>query len=310
VLIADILNTHLERAGQAARLHPDSLEHRQLDRKPEPKLLPSESRAYREHGVISARMQEVFDIRAERTQQMAGEQNNARAYWEGRKAELEITRDMPLVEQLTYITQAREHISRHVPTRPTLAQLREQERTLEQEVTGLERHVQALQRSARRERRIEQGRTPRTWPEELADERVLAAGKAHGLPRDRHAEQMVARLEWTARTSDVAQRLRGLAQALEQDEPQHGAALRITLFDREEEREREQDRGRADREARRHESGLPGFPIVITKFWSLRNPEGHCPKPTLLSGLRYLRPERVDETLWSATAIGEGFPWE
>jgi hypothetical protein len=54
---------------------------------------------------------------------------------------------------------------------------------------------------------------------------------------------MVARLERTARTSDLAQRLRGLAQALTQDEPQPGAALHIRLCDREEERAREQDRG-------------------------------------------------------------------
>jgi hypothetical protein len=54
---------------------------------------------------------------------------------------------------------------------------------------------------------------------------------------------MVARLERTARTADVAQQLRELAQALTQDESQQGAALRIQLFDREEERERAQDRG-------------------------------------------------------------------
>ena len=70
VLIADILNTHLEQAGHAVRMHPDTLESRQIARTPEPKLLPSESRQYREHGIISARMQEVLDIRAERTQQL------------------------------------------------------------------------------------------------------------------------------------------------------------------------------------------------------------------------------------------------
>jgi hypothetical protein len=63
------------------------------------------------------------------------------------------------------------------------------------------------------------------------------------LPRDRQAEQRVARLARTTRTADVAQRLRGLAQALKQDEPQPGAALHIQLFDREEDRVREQDRG-------------------------------------------------------------------
>jgi hypothetical protein len=103
--------------------------------------------------------------------------------------------------------------------------------------------VHDLQQYARREQRIEQRRERREWPEELAAERVLAAGTVHGLPRDRHAEQMVARLERTVRTSHVAQQLRGLAQTLTQDEPQQGAALHIRLFDREEDRAREQDRG-------------------------------------------------------------------
>ena len=69
VLISDILNVHLEYAGLAARVHPDRLEDRQLHRTPEPKLLPSESRAYREQGQVSARMQEVLDIRQERASQ-------------------------------------------------------------------------------------------------------------------------------------------------------------------------------------------------------------------------------------------------
>ena len=91
VLISDILNVHLEYAGQQARVHPDTLEQRQLHRTPEPKLLPSESRAYREQGQISARMQEVLDIRQERASQGAKEQEQARTYWERRKVELGIT---------------------------------------------------------------------------------------------------------------------------------------------------------------------------------------------------------------------------
>jgi hypothetical protein len=243
VLIADIINLHLERAGQMARIHPDRLERRGLERQPEPKLLPSESRAYREQGIISPRMQEVLAIRAARMQQEAREQTNARAYWEGRKVELGITRAMPLAEQRQRIIQARDHRVHHAPIRPTLAELQEREHRLGQSVTGLERHVQDLQQYARREQRIEQRRERREWKDELAAERVLAAGKRHGLPRDHHAEQMVARLERTGRTSGIAQQLRGVAQALKQDEPQQGAALRITLFDREEERAREQDRG-------------------------------------------------------------------
>jgi hypothetical protein len=243
VLIADIVNAHLERHGHAARIHPDRLEDRDIERQPEPKLLPSESREYREKGIVSARMQEVLSIRAERSQQWAREQNDAYRYWESRKAELGLTRDMSMQAKLAHIREARRHTMTHAPERSTLAQLREQEQALAQRITGLERHLQDLQQYARREQRIDQRRERREWQGELAAERVLATGQAHGLPRDRQAEQRVARLERTARTSDVAQRLRGLVQALTQDEPQHGAALRIKLFDREEERERAQDRG-------------------------------------------------------------------
>ena len=95
---------HLEYAGLAARVHPDRLEQRQVDRTPEPKLLPSESRAYREQGQISARMQEVLDIRQERASQGPKEQAQARTYWEGRKVELGITAAQPMAHKLYAIT--------------------------------------------------------------------------------------------------------------------------------------------------------------------------------------------------------------
>jgi hypothetical protein len=242
-MYTDIMNVHLEAAGHVARLHPDRLSDRGFDRIPEPRLAPSDSNALKYEGHITERMQQVLDHRQARQQYIPAERVQAREYWEERKAALGITRDMPLGAQLTHITQAREQAVHRAPARPTLAQLREQEQALAQRVTGLERHVQDLQQYARREQRIEQRRERRAWPEELAAERVLAAGKAHGLPRDRQAEQLVARLERTVQAQKAVQQLRRLAHTLGHDEPQQGAALRITLFDREEDREREQDRG-------------------------------------------------------------------
>jgi hypothetical protein len=242
-MYTDVMNTHLEAAGHGARLHPDRLSDRGFARTPEPRLTPADSHALKYDGRITDRMHDVLAHRQARQQSLPAERMQARAYWEARKAELGITRAMPLVAQLTHIAQAREQAVRHAPTRPTLAQLREQEQTLERGLRGLEQHVHDLQQYARREQRIEQRRERREWSGELAAERVLAAGKTYGLPRDRQAEQMVARLERTARTSAVAHHLRGLAQTLTQDEPQQGAALHIRLFDREEDRAREQDRG-------------------------------------------------------------------
>src|SRR5262249_60509484 len=79
VTITDVVNVHLERAGVDARVHPDSLKDRGIARKPEPKLPPSESQQYRDHGVVSATMAAVLTIRAERQQTRAAEQANARA---------------------------------------------------------------------------------------------------------------------------------------------------------------------------------------------------------------------------------------
>jgi hypothetical protein len=107
VMISDVMNMHLERAGQMVRVHPDTLERRGLPRAPEPKLLPSESRQYREHGIISERMGQVLAMRAQRAQQIPMEQDNAFAYWEGRKQALGIAQEMPHDQRLTRIVEAR-----------------------------------------------------------------------------------------------------------------------------------------------------------------------------------------------------------
>jgi hypothetical protein len=244
-LYCDIMNLHLEAAGHPARLHPDTLVDRGIAyRPPEPRLSIKDSNALKFDHVRTPRMQQVLQHRADRAPHVEAEHAQARKAWEQRKGALGITRDTPLAERLARIRDAREHAISHAPMRPTLAQLREQERALAQSVTGLERHVQDLQRYGRREQRLEQRREAREWRQELAAERVLVAGKAHGLPRDRQAEQMVARLERTVHAQEAVQQLRGLVHALEHDAPVAGSALRVRLFEREDAREREQDRGR------------------------------------------------------------------
>jgi len=115
VTISDVINVHLEHAGLAERVHPDSLHERGIDRKPEPKLLPSESRAYRENGVVSATMAEVLDMRAQRQETRAEEQVNAREHWEERKETLGITADMDLATQLAVISTARALVRDQAP---------------------------------------------------------------------------------------------------------------------------------------------------------------------------------------------------
>jgi hypothetical protein len=117
VTISDVINVHLERAGLGDRVHPDSLKDRGIDRQPEPKLLPSESRAYRDTGVVSATMAEVLTIRAARQQTRATEQANAREYWAARKETLGITADMDLATQLAAVCAARALVRDQAPTR-------------------------------------------------------------------------------------------------------------------------------------------------------------------------------------------------
>jgi hypothetical protein len=133
VLIADTLNVHLEQHGLAARVHPDTLKDRELDREPEPKLLPSESRAYRDHGTLSETMQQVLAIRAQRAAQAEREQANASTYWEHRKRTLGLTPDRSLPQQMDRITDARAQTMTQAPAPAARSQspVRTQARTPE-----------------------------------------------------------------------------------------------------------------------------------------------------------------------------------
>jgi hypothetical protein len=224
VLIADVVNLHLERAGHEARVHPESLLARGIDREPEPKLLPSESRQYREQGMVSERMHQVLEVRAARQQTRAEEQANAWQYWEGQKRALGLTHDMPMGQRLARITQAREHAISHAPERPSLAQLREQEQTLTRSVDGLQHYVEQVQHAQAREAAWvpRQGRDG--WAAMLASERVLAEGTEHGLPRDVEAEQLVGQLT------------RFLDHLSREEDQQVGRALTIRLHEQERER--------------------------------------------------------------------------
>jgi hypothetical protein len=115
VLIADVVNLHLERAGLEARIHPSSLAAQGIDRQPEPKLLPSESRTYREEGKVSQTMAKVLDIRAQRQHTRADEQRTAAEYWEERKVALGMTDDMDRRAQLTAIGTARALVRDQAP---------------------------------------------------------------------------------------------------------------------------------------------------------------------------------------------------
>jgi hypothetical protein len=121
VLISDVLNMHLERAGLAVRVHPDTLKSRGIDRAPEPKLLPSESHAYRTQGRVSSTLAMVLGLRQARTAQRPREDANARAYWETRKGVLGLKPGMSPERTMAQILLKRHGTLEGVPVRYQVA---------------------------------------------------------------------------------------------------------------------------------------------------------------------------------------------
>src|SRR5712691_10036151 len=138
VQYVDIVNAHLEYGGYEARLHPDSLEARGIDRAPEPKLLPSDSNRLKYHSEVTERMQQVFDHRFARTQSAPAEMANAQQYWQERKMELDIITSMPMAEQLRHIAQARTQAITRTPQRLSVHELAREARILERSIGRLE----------------------------------------------------------------------------------------------------------------------------------------------------------------------------
>jgi hypothetical protein len=192
----DVVNLHLERGGYEVRLHPDSLSDREMDREPEPKLLPSDSNAYK-HGRVTEQMHKVLDHRAARAPCAEQEQANARIYWAFRSLVLGLEPGMTHAQQLTQIRAAREHAMTQQPERPhpSLHALQAEMQRLEQSVTGLERYGEQVRTFLRREERMEHLREARDWRDEAAAERCLAEGKHHGLAPDAYAERVATQIE-------------------------------------------------------------------------------------------------------------------
>jgi hypothetical protein len=141
---ADILNLHCDRAGIEPRYHPDSLESRGLALKPEPKLFPSDSFAYQSQGVVTERMQALFDHRAKMAPHRAEEADDARQYWEHRKQQLGITPAMSHDGALERIAQARQYTLAHPPQRRTERELAQQAAGIQEELRPLESYHQRL----------------------------------------------------------------------------------------------------------------------------------------------------------------------
>jgi hypothetical protein len=235
ILYTDTMNLALERGGYEARVHPDSLESRGIDyRTPEPRLQPSDSNALKYKYEVTERMQEVMVHRMQRTSHAEQEQAQAQRYWEGRKVTLGITRHMTHEQKLERITYARERLV-HEPERPRVsvqALTREAQR-LEHSIGELERYHTRVGSERRSEQRAERTGRQRSQAEILRTEHVLAEGKTVGLPRDHEAERFAAQAP--ARSQGLERFSRALDRLSHDESPQHGATLRVRIWDRERE---------------------------------------------------------------------------
>jgi hypothetical protein len=226
-MYSDLVNMHLEQHGHAARLNPRSLSDRGIARAPEPKLLPSDSNRLKYHAEVTPGMQAVFDHRYAREPQVDAEHAQANDYWEGRKVTLGISPDMPMHEQMARIIADRLEAITRTPERRSGHELDHEAQTLTHSISGLQKYTQRVQA----ERVIEehyQHDYQRPQSGQRNAERVLAAAKDYGLPRDHGAERAVRLLDHLSR----------------EVEPTVGAGLRVRLsgYGRDE-HERDEDRG-------------------------------------------------------------------
>lgn len=238
ILVSDVVNLHLEQAGCPERVHPGKLEDRGIDREPEPKLFPKESREYREQGKVSTTMQKVLDIRAARLETRADEQAHARDYWEGRKDVLGLTLDMDLPAQLATIRAARALVRDQTPGREAMAH----------STVRIEPEEQGLMDLGREADEDTWRDAVLLWAEETGARALQEVGwEAVQEAREAGDEALEAAVQreylqalapaWGSLEQDLAA-LAGQLDALGEDEGSRGRG-RVRLWDR----EREQGRG-------------------------------------------------------------------
>lgn len=177
ILYTDIMNVHLEAAGQMARLHPEKLSVQGIDyRQPEPRLHVKDSNRLKFAGEVTERMRMVFTHRAARFPYAAKENALADQAWELRKLQLGITHDMPLPQQLARVQNAREEAIRQRPLRLVGG-------ALEREASQRLRTIRHLEKELRAGKSLPQ--STRSWGQGLR--RLAALLARHQADEDEQA---------------------------------------------------------------------------------------------------------------------------
>jgi hypothetical protein len=252
VLYSDVMNYYLDISGSAARLHPEKVAARGLDRSPEPRVSISDSNAYKFHGVITDNWQKVLEHRAAREAHRGEEQTLAHAYWTQRKAQLGISPHVSYELALERIAEARTR-SLATPPRQRSPRAREHEALgIEQSITALEHHREQLTAALAVERVYSRIGRPLPAHRAVEHEALLSEGQALGISRAPQPSKSLLQDREQARARQASrerQPVRVVTRALEvlqglslEDEPT-GQGVRIRLHEKEREHDRGEDRG-------------------------------------------------------------------
>jgi hypothetical protein len=250
VLYSDVMNYYLDISGSVARLHPEKVADRGLDRRPEPRVSIADSNAYKFDGKITDNWQKVLEHRQARAAHREEEQALAREYWAHRKAQLGITPHVSYELALERIAEARTR-SLTTPPRQRGAYAIEQEMLgLQQSITALEQHRDKLTIALTVEQAY--GRLGHPIPEHtvLKHDQLLSEGQAMGISRAPQpsrsllADRALARERRAQRErpSPVLTKARDLLQGLSIEDESTGQGLQVRLRDSDRDREQDHDR--------------------------------------------------------------------
>jgi hypothetical protein len=195
----------------------------------------------------------VLEHRAAREAHRGEEAAEARQYWEHRKHQLGITRNVPHELALERIAEARQYALTHAPRQRSPLTLGHEALGIQQHVTALEHHREQLTAALAVERVYT--RLGRTIPERTAQrhDALLSEGQALGISRApqpstsllQDREQARARQANRERSSPAITKAKDILRRLSVEDEVTGQGLQVRLREREHEHERDrgEDRG-------------------------------------------------------------------
>ncbi len=177
----DVANWHLEQAGVDARIDPRRLADRGIAREPAPYLAPYHPTQAKYHGRVTPAWEHALDVRAAIAAEHAGEDAQARTYWEGRHQAIGLTPEMTRDAMVAQVTQAMHDLAGSTQERITVQQLTQQVTQGNDALQTLAQHHARLHGAVMiAEHQVREGKPLRDREQQRA-EALLTHGAAMGL---------------------------------------------------------------------------------------------------------------------------------